>query len=63
MLAKAEQFGLEGASLEDDEDIQKGWAALLADAANADGKVEVKPTFLEILKQLSASEARLLDVS
>lgn len=50
---------LENASLEQEADLQAKWAALLANAsieANA-----VLPGFVEILKQLSPAEARLLD--
>ena len=48
-------------SLEDDDDMQARWAALLANAANPDQEVTVHPTFPGILKELGSAEARLLD--
>ena len=52
---------LDYSSLEDDENMQARWAALLANAANPDSSVEVPPSFPEILKTLSPDEAKLLD--
>jgi hypothetical protein len=51
---------IEGASLEDDDDLQDRWAALLANAAVA--KESIHPSFTEILKQLSSLEVLALDV-
>jgi hypothetical protein len=50
---------LEAASIEADDVMQERWAALLAnEAVNTDS---VHPSFVEILKQMSPSDARLLD--
>ncbi|SRR6266496_1851448 len=50
---------LEAASIEADDDMQSRWAALLAnEAIDADS---VHPSFVEILKQMSPADARLLD--
>lgn len=50
---------LEGASLEEDEDLHTMWAALLANASMR-ASVEVRPSYAEILAQLSPPEAMLL---
>lgn len=50
---------LEGASIEDDEDLHSRWAALLANAASSPDSVH--PSYVEILKQLTPEDARLLD--
>lgn len=47
--------------LEDDEDLYTRWMALLANAADSDSELEVLPSFPDILKQLTATEARVLD--
>jgi hypothetical protein len=49
---------LEGASLEEDDDLVARWAALLASAAAADF---VHPSFPKILSELTPIEARILD--
>jgi|ERR1051325_6987535 hypothetical protein len=49
---------LESASVEDDGDMQTRWAALLANSV-ADDKVH--PSFIETLKRLTPSDAKLLD--
>jgi hypothetical protein len=49
---------LEGASIEDEEDLHTKWSALLANAASSD---KVHPSYVEILKQLTPDDARLLD--
>jgi hypothetical protein len=50
---------MESASLEDDEELQERWAALLANAA--DPNVEsVPPCFIDILRQLSVYDARFI---
>ena len=51
---------LNGASLQDDEDLQTRWAALLANAANPAKDPEVLPSFVEVLKNISPDEARFL---
>jgi hypothetical protein len=50
---------LEAASIEDDDEMQTRWAALLANEALATGSVH--PSFIDILKQLAPEDARLLD--
>jgi hypothetical protein len=50
---------LEAASIEDDEDLHTRWAALLANAATSPDLVH--PSYIEVLKQLTPVEARLLD--
>lgn len=52
---------IQNASIEDNDDLQDRWAALLANAANPGADVAVLPAFVEILKQLSSIEAKLLD--
>ncbi len=49
---------LEGASLEEDEDLVARWAGLIASAATHS---DVLPAFAEILRQLTPEEARMLD--
>jgi hypothetical protein len=51
---------LEAGSLEDDPEMAERWAALLANAADPEA-TEVPPSFPDILKQLSPTEARILD--
>ncbi|GAB3843659.1 hypothetical protein GCM10028822_00060 [Hymenobacter terrigena] len=53
---------LEAASLEDDEFLRTQWAALLANAATPHRKVPVEPGFVEILKQLTPVQVRILTV-
>ena len=52
---------LENGSLEEEEDMQNRWVALLANAANPEFKEEIRPSFIEILKELSPIEALILD--
>lgn len=52
---------LEGASLEDDEQLEEKWAGLLASAASGDHGPGVIPSFPIMLKQLTPLDARLLD--
>ncbi len=49
---------LEGASLEEDDDLTARWAGLIATAATTG---ETLPAFADILRQLTPEEARLLD--
>jgi hypothetical protein len=49
---------LEAASIEDDDEMQTRWAALLANEATSGGSVH--PSFIDILKQLTPVDARLL---
>jgi hypothetical protein len=50
---------LEGASIEDDEELHTRWAALLANAAASPNLVH--PSYIEILRQLAPEDAGLLD--
>jgi len=50
---------VEAASIENDEDLHTRWAALLANAATSPDSVH--PSYIEVLKQLTPVEARLLD--
>lgn len=50
---------LEGASLEEKESMQARWANLLANAVS--GAMDVTPSYVEILKELSPVEVLLLD--
>ena len=51
---------LEGASLEENEDLHTMWAALLANAAATDDTNRVRPGFIASLRQLSPDEALIL---
>jgi hypothetical protein len=51
---------LEGASLEENEDLHTMWAALLANAASPDDAEKVRPGFIAILRQMAPDEAKLL---
>jgi hypothetical protein len=53
---------LETGSLEEDENMTERWAALLANAADANNKTQLESSFIEILKQLPPKHAFLLDV-
>lgn len=52
---------LQGASLEDDEDMHTMWAALLANTASQENIRRVRPGFIAILKQMAPDEAALLN--
>lgn len=52
---------LQAATIEDDNDLQDRWAALLVNAANAGSGVAVQRSFVDILEQLSSLEVRILD--
>ena len=52
---------LESSSLEEEEFMQNKWAILLANAVNPDFEEEIKPSFVEILKELTSTEVKLLD--
>ncbi len=57
-------FGLlEGASLEENEDLHDKWASLLANAANPAAMVPVRPSFMDTLKLLTPEAAKLLDAA
>ena len=51
---------LEGASLEEDEDLHTMWAALLANAALPEKGANVRPGFIALLKEMAPDEAVLL---
>jgi hypothetical protein len=53
---------LEGASVEDDPELKKLWAKLLANAADPSNKRRVTPAFAAILEQLSPEEALMLEM-
>jgi hypothetical protein len=52
---------LEGASLEENEDLHTMWAALLANAASPENSQTVRAGFISTLRQLSSDEASLLN--
>ena len=52
---------LENGSLEEDEEMRDKWSAMLAHAADPTSKVTIRPSYPEILKQLSPLEVHLLD--
>jgi hypothetical protein len=51
---------LEGASLEEDENLHDMWAALLANAASPENSQTTRPGFISTLRQLSRDEASVL---
>lgn len=51
---------VEAASIEEDDTLQDKWAALLANAAT-EREDAIHPSFIEVLKQISATEAQFLD--
>ena len=51
---------LEGASMEEDENLHDMWAALLANASLEHTAEKIKPGFIAVLKQMSPDEALLL---
>jgi hypothetical protein len=53
---------LEGAALEDDDNLSTKWAALLANAATPEYSVNLIPSFSNILSQLSLHDVKILDV-
>jgi hypothetical protein len=52
---------LESASLEENDDMQARWAALLANAAAGETQPEVTPAFVSILAELTPVEATMLE--
>lgn len=52
---------IQGASLEEDDDLQDRWAALLVNAANAEFHSEVRRAYVVILEQLTALDVQILD--
>jgi hypothetical protein len=52
---------LEGASMEEDEDLHTMWAALLANAASHEHLQKIRPGFIAILRQMAPDESALLN--
>lgn len=52
---------LENASLEEDENLQEKWTALLANAIDFENNLELHNIFVELLRQLSPVEVKVLD--
>jgi len=52
---------LDGAALEDDDNLSTKWAALLANAATPEYSVNLIPSFSNILSQLSPRDVKILD--
>ena len=52
---------LEGASLEENEDLHTMWASLLANAASPTAAVGVRPHYISLLRQMAPDEAALLN--
>lgn len=52
----------QGASLEEDDDLQDRWAVLLANAANSAFQGEIRRSYAVILEQLTSLDVRILDV-
>ena len=52
---------LQGATLEEDDDLQDRWAVLLVNAANASFGVEIQRSYVNILEQLNTLEVQVLD--
>lgn len=52
---------LDSASLEDNGNMQEKWAALLANAADPKKSDDIHTSYIEILKQLTPIEAKILD--
>ena len=53
---------LEAAALEEDQDMAARWAKLLATAADPRRPADIEPSFIEVLKQLSPTQAKILEV-
>lgn len=53
---------LQGATLEENDEIQDRWAALLVNAANASFSGEVRRAYASMLEQLTSLDVRILDV-
>ncbi|MGC2048448.1 MAG: Abi-alpha family protein [Gallionella sp.] len=52
---------LQGATLEEDDDLQDRWAILLVNAANASFGIEIRRSYVNILEQLNTLEVQVLD--
>lgn len=53
---------LQGASLEDNDELQDRWVNLLVNAANANSGIELQRVYIDILEQIGPVEARILDL-
>jgi hypothetical protein len=53
---------IQNASLEDNDDLQDRWAALLANAANPEFNPAVHPSYSDVLRYLSANDVRFLEL-
>src|ERR1700722_7753996 len=53
---------LEGASLEENDDLHTMWAALLANAGDPSRRTISQPAYADILKQLTADQAMFLEL-
>ena len=51
---------LEGASLEEDDELQDLWARLLVNSANAESGIDLKRVYIDILERLTPIEAQIL---
>lgn len=52
----------QAASMEEDDQLQDRWIALLVNAANANSNLEIRRVHISILEQITSLEARILDV-
>lgn len=52
---------LQGASLEDNDELQDKWAALLTNAADASTDIEARRAFISILENLALIDAKILE--
>ncbi|MDO7884296.1 Abi-alpha family protein [Hymenobacter cheonanensis] len=52
---------LEGASLQEEPTLADKWAALLANAADPAQRVAVQPSFADVLRQLTPTDAQVLE--
>ena len=52
----------QGASLEDNNEIQDLWAQLLVNASNEKSGIELKRIYIDILERLTSSQAKILEI-
>ena len=52
---------LDGASLEEDEDLHTMWSRLLASAASPENTNRVRPAYIAVLRQLAPDELAILN--
>jgi len=53
---------LEGASLEEDDELQDLWAKLLVNSANIESGIDLKRVYIDILERLTPLDAKILSV-